>query len=110
VLISAARAIGFAAEVASIPYDLAYLRALGVETMTPEGAAVWPGIYAVDVIGKPHYYDDSYSRRELTWSPSVGSLEQEMPAMVAWLTRLPGVAEALVQPAGAVGAISPPGR
>jgi nucleoside-diphosphate-sugar epimerase len=110
VLISAARAIGFAAEVASIPYDLAYLRALGVETMTPEGAAVWPGIYAVDVIGKPHYYDDSYSRRELTWSPSVGSVEQEMPAMVPWLTRLPGVAEALVQPAGAVGAISPPGR
>jgi nucleoside-diphosphate-sugar epimerase len=110
VLISAARAIGFAAEVASIPYDLAYLRALGVETMTPEGAALWPGIYAVDVIGKPHYYDDSYSRRELTWSPSVGSVEQEMPAMVPWLTRLPGVAEALVQPAGAVGAISPPGR
>jgi nucleoside-diphosphate-sugar epimerase len=110
VLISAARAIGFAAEVASIPYDLAYLRALGVETMTPEGAALWPGIYAVDVMGKPHYYDDSYSRRELTWSPSVGSLEQEMPAMVPWLTRLPGVAEALVQPAGPVGAISPPGR
>jgi nucleoside-diphosphate-sugar epimerase len=96
-LVAAARAVGFAAEVASIPYDLAYLRALGVETMTPEGAVVWPGIYAVDVIGKPHYYDDSYSRRELTWSPSVGSFEQEMPAMAPWLARLPEVASVLAE-------------
>jgi dihydroflavonol-4-reductase len=96
-LVSAARAVGFAAEVASIPYDIAYLRALGVETMTPEGAVVWPGLYATDVLGKPHYYDDSYSRRELTWSPSVGSFEQEMPAMAPWLARLPAVAGALAQ-------------
>jgi nucleoside-diphosphate-sugar epimerase len=110
VLISAARAVGFAAELASIPYDLAYLRALGVEATTPEGAVIWPGVYAVDLIGKPHYYDDSYSRRELTWSPSVGSIEQEMPAMAQWLARLPEVAKAMAQPAGAVEAISPPGR
>jgi len=109
-LVSAARAVGFAAEVASIPYDLAYLRALGVETMTPEGAVVWPGIYAVDVIGKPHYYDDSYSRRELTWSPSVGSFEQEMPAMAPWLARLPEVAAVLAEQPVDAGATSPPGR
>jgi nucleoside-diphosphate-sugar epimerase len=109
-VVSAARAVGFAAEVASIPYDLAYLRALGIDTMTPEGAIVWPGIYAVDVIGKPHYYDDSYSRRELTWSPSVGSLEQEMPAMAPWLARLPEVASALVKAPKPAEAISPRGR
>ena len=109
-LVSAARAVGFAAEVASIPYDLAYLRALGVETMTPEGAVVWPGIYAVDVIGKPHYYDDSYSRRELTWSPSVGSFVQEIPAMAPWLARLPEVAAALAEQPVDAGAISPRGR
>jgi hypothetical protein len=39
----------------------------------------------VDVIAKPHFYDDSVSRRELTWSPSVGSFEQEMPSMAQWL-------------------------
>ncbi len=106
-LISAARSVGFAAEVASIPYDLAYLRALGVETLTPPGAAVWPGIFGVDVIGKPHYFDDSYSRRELTWSPSVGSFEQEIPALAQWLARLPEVAAALVETPLAT---SPPGK
>ena len=111
VLNSAARAVGFAAEIASVPYDLAYVRALGAETLTPEGAAVWPGIYAVDVIGKPHYYDDSYSRRELTWSPSVGSIEQEMPAMTPWLSQLPEVSAAMREAAAVGGeATSPPGR
>jgi nucleoside-diphosphate-sugar epimerase len=109
-LVSAARSVGFAAEVGSIPYDLAFLRALGVETMAPEGAAVWPGAFAVDVIGRSRTYDDSYSRRELTWSPSVGSLEQEMPAMAPWLSRLPEVAEALAraETPGAEAAVTSP--
>ena len=111
-LTSAARAVGFAVEVVSVPYDVAYVRALAAETLSAPGAAVWPGIYAVDIIGKPHYYDDSYSRRELTWSPSVGSFEQDMPAMTPWLSRLPDVAAALVQPpVGRGGEVtSPPGR
>jgi nucleoside-diphosphate-sugar epimerase len=92
---SAARAIGLEGDVLSVPYDLLYLRALAVETITPSGAVVWPGVYTVDVMGKPHYYDDSHSRRELTWSPSVGSFEQEMPQMASWLTNLPSVADAL---------------
>ena len=92
---SATRAIGIGADIVSVPYDLVYLRALAVETVTATGAVVWPGIYAVDVIGKPHYFDDSHSRRELTWSPSTGSFEQEMPQMAAWLASLPGVASAL---------------
>jgi nucleoside-diphosphate-sugar epimerase len=112
ILMSAARAVGYAAEIGSIPYDLAFLRALGVETMAPEGAPVWPGIFAVDVIGRSRTYDDSYSRRELTWSPSVGSVEQEMPAMAPWLARLPEVAEALAhdQSPSVGAATSPRGR
>ena len=92
---SAARAAGFAPDIAGLPYDIAYMRALAAETTTAEGAVVWPGAFAVDVLGKPHQYDDSSSRRQLTWSPSVGSFEQEMPAMSRWLTSLPEVAAAL---------------
>jgi nucleoside-diphosphate-sugar epimerase len=109
-LTSAARAVGFAAEIGSVPYDLAYVRALAAETLTAEGAAAWPSIYGVDVIGKPHFYDTSYSRRELTWSPSVGSFEQEMPAMARWLARLPEVSAAIAADASPAGATSPPGR
>ena len=99
---SAARAAGIKAAIGSLPYDLAYLKALATETVTRQGAVVWPGVYAIDVIGKPHYYDDSHSRRELTWSPSVGSFEQEMPQMAGWLEGLTG------RPAGAL--TSPPDR
>jgi hypothetical protein len=83
-LLSAARAVGFAAEIGGVPYDLAYLRSLAVESMTAIGAVVWPGIY-----------DDSQSRRQLTWSPSVGSFEQEMPSMGPWLSKLPEVQAAI---------------
>ena len=84
----------------NLPYDLLYLRALATEMITAPGSVVWPGVYATDVIGKPHQYDDSQSRRDLTWSPSVGSFEQEMPRMSSWLSRLPEVAAALA--AGAI--------
>jgi nucleoside-diphosphate-sugar epimerase len=112
-LVSAARSVGFAVDVGTVPYNVAYLRALGAETVTAAGAAVWPGIFAVDLLGRPRSYDDSHSRRELTWSPSVGSFEQEMPGMALWLARLPEVAAALADPTGAAGtagATSPPGR
>ena len=109
-LISAARAVGFAAEVAAIPYDVAYVRALAAEKLTGYGSVIWPGIYGTDVIGKPHFYDDSHSRRELTWSPSVGSLEQEVPLMAPWLGRLPEVARFLAAEASAGGVTSPPDR
>ena len=62
------------------------------------------------VLGKPHQYDDSYSRRELTWSPSVGSFEQEIPAMARWLTRLPVVAAVLAEQPASAGATSLRGR
>ena len=92
---SAVRAVGVGGTIVNLPYDLMSLRALALETVTAPGAVVWPGTYATDVLGKPHYYDDSQSRRDLTWSPSVGSFEQEMPRMAAWLSRLPDVAAAL---------------
>jgi nucleoside-diphosphate-sugar epimerase len=82
---SAARSVGIEPQISSMPYDLAYLKALLTESVTARGAVVWPGIYAVDVLAKPHYYDDSHSRRELTWSPSVGSFDQEMPQMAKYL-------------------------
>jgi 2-alkyl-3-oxoalkanoate reductase len=85
---SAARSVGLEPDISSMPYDLAYLKALATEAVTARGAVVWPGIYAVDVLAKPHYYDDSHSRRELTWSPSVGSFEQEMPKMATYLAGL----------------------
>jgi nucleoside-diphosphate-sugar epimerase len=85
---SASLAAGIKADILSVPYDLAYLKALATETVTSPGAVVWPGIYSVDVIGKPHYYDDSHSRRELTWSPSVGSFDQEIPQMATYLAGL----------------------
>ncbi|MFI5283992.1 MAG: NAD-dependent epimerase/dehydratase family protein [Candidatus Dormibacterales bacterium] len=92
---TAARAVGFTAEIGGIPYDVAFLGALARETMSRKVGGVWPGVYAVDVLGKPHHYDDSWSRRELTWSPSVGSFEQAMPGIAPWLGSLPEVAAAL---------------
>jgi 2-alkyl-3-oxoalkanoate reductase len=92
---SAVRAVGVGGTIVNLPYDLLYLRAVAMEAVTAPGAVVWPGTFAIDVLGKPHYCDDSQSRRDLTWSPSVGSFEQEMPRMAAWLSRLPDVAAAL---------------
>jgi nucleoside-diphosphate-sugar epimerase len=87
---SAAGSIGITPDISSMPYDLAYLKALATEAVTAQGAVVWPGIYAVDVLAKPHYYDDSRSRRELTWSPSVGSFDQDIPQMARYLAGVTG--------------------
>src|SRR5581483_2600072 len=86
----AAATLEVQASVGGLPYDLAYIRGLSEQAVTAHGAPLWPGVYAVDVIGKPHLYDDSQSRRDLTWSPSVGSFDQEMPRMVDWLDELVG--------------------
>ncbi len=92
---SAVRAVGVGGTIVNLPYDLLYLRAVAMETFSPSGGVVWPGTYAVDVLGRTRLFDDSLSRRELTWSPSVGSFEQEMPMMAGWLSRLPDVSAAL---------------
>jgi nucleoside-diphosphate-sugar epimerase len=90
----ATHAIEIPCSLGSLPYDVAFLRGLAEEVVTATGAVVWPGVYAVDVIGKPHLYDDSLSRRELTWSPSTGSFEQEMPLLAPWLSGLASAAKA----------------
>jgi len=105
---SAIRAVGLGGTIVNMPYDVMYMRALAIEMATAPGAVVWPGTYAVDVLGRHRFYDDSFSRRALTWSPSVGSFEQEMPRMTAWLSGLPEVAAALAR--DEMGATSPPGR
>jgi nucleoside-diphosphate-sugar epimerase len=87
---ASARYAGMRLQIVSIPYALANLRAAATEMVTASGAVAWPSTFAVDVIGKPHRFDDSKSRRELTWSPMVGSFEQEMPQMTAWLGELVG--------------------
>ena len=97
VLESIGRAVDVPCEVSSLPYDLAYLRALGEEMFTPAGAPLWPGIYAVDVLSKPRFYDDSRSRRELTWSPSTGSFDQDLAQMTPWLSDLAREAKAAVR-------------
>ncbi len=97
VLESIGRAVDVPCEVSSVPYDLAYLRALGEEMFTPAGAPLWPGIYAVDVLSKPRFYDDSRSRRELTWSPSTGSFDQDLAKMTPWLSDLVREAKAAVR-------------
>lgn len=88
-----ARALEIPCSIGPLPYDLAFLRGLGEEIVTGSGAPIWPGLYAVDVIGKPHLYDDSLSRRELTWSPSTGSFEQDMPQLAPWLGTLVAAAK-----------------
>jgi nucleoside-diphosphate-sugar epimerase len=112
-VVAAARAVGFAVDVGSMPYDIFFVRALVTETLAGGGRQLWPGTFAIDVLGRQHLYDDSHSRRELTWSPSVGSFDQDLPAMARWLSQIPEVAAAIAAaPAEAeeVGATSPRGR
>lgn len=112
-VIAAARAVGFAVDVGSIPSDIFFVRAMATEAFASSGRPVWPGTFAVDVLGRQRLYDDSHSRRELTWSPTVGSFDQDLPAMARWLSQIPEVAAAIAAaPADAeeMGATSPRGR
>src|SRR6266581_590234 len=43
---SSARGAGVGADIVSLPYDFAYLRALMTEITAARGASVWPGVYA----------------------------------------------------------------
>ena len=81
---TAAMELGFQAQVQPVPFDLAFMHALGRELATGFGRACWPNAYAVDAFGKPHLYDDSRSRRQLTWSPQVGSFAEAIPDVVRW--------------------------
>jgi nucleoside-diphosphate-sugar epimerase len=93
-----ARNLGIKCSLATMPYDLAFLRALAREATIAPGAISTLNLYELDAIGKPRYYDDSRSRRQLTWSPAVGSFDQAIPRMTDWLQTLPGDAEAKTLP------------
>ena len=67
-----------------MPYDIALLGAAARELATGFGRSCWPNRYAVDAFGRPHVYDDSRSRRQLTWSPQVGSFQEVIGEAARW--------------------------
>ena len=91
------RALEVPVRVFGIPYDLAYVLAGAQEWMTPYRARSWPGLFGVDLFGKPRLFDDSRSRRSLSWSPQVGSFGQVAGELAAFYGRkgrpLPAPAE-----------------
>jgi nucleoside-diphosphate-sugar epimerase len=73
---TASAALRIPVHVQPMPFDVAYLAAAARELTTGFGQSCWPNRYAVDAFGRPHLYDDSRSRRQLTWSPQVGSFSE----------------------------------
>lgn len=80
----AAHVLRVPARLPSVPYDLAFLGAAIRELRTPAGAECWPNLLAVDLVGKPHVYDGARTRRELVWSPQVGSFDEGVGELCAW--------------------------
>ena len=81
----AATALRLPVRFVDVPYDLVYLRTAFREWRTPEGAVCWPNRYVVDVIGRSHIIEDGLSRRELSWSPTIGSLEEARAELMEWV-------------------------
>jgi nucleoside-diphosphate-sugar epimerase len=67
---------------AEVPYDLLYLRTALREWRTPPGRVCWPNRYVVDVLGRSHVLEDGISRRELSWSPTIGSFEEGLRELI----------------------------
>ena len=96
-LTMAAAVMGIPARIASIPYDLAYVEAAVRWLRARGGEACWPNHYGLDMLAKSHVYDDAGSRRDLSWSPQVGSFDEGVMELASWSQQLPRVAAA---PAG----------
>ncbi len=84
----AAHVLGVPPRGQGVPYDLAYLAAGLRELRTAAGAECWPNLFAVDLVGKEHLYDDGRSRRELVWSPKIGSFEEGVMELAGWYRSL----------------------
>ena len=84
----AAHVLGIEPRVLGVAYDLAYLGAALRELRTPAGQECWPNLMQVDVLSKPHLYDGGRTRRELVWSPQVGSFEEGVMELAAWYRSL----------------------
>lgn len=114
-LLMAAAVLGVAPVVKSIPYDLAYLAARARWLRARSGEVCWPNPYTLDLLAKSHTYDDGLSRRELSWSPQVGSFDEGVVELVKWFQArpqpLPLDAGATSPQGGEVDALSaPPGK
>jgi nucleoside-diphosphate-sugar epimerase len=78
----AAVALRLPVRFAEIPYDFLYLQTALRELMTPHGHVCWPNRYAVDLLGRGHVLEDGISRRELSWSPTIGSFAEGLNELV----------------------------
>ncbi len=70
--------------IGSLPYDFAYVAAAIRELRTPVGSDCWPNLLTVDLQGKAHLYDGGRTRRELVWSPQIGSFDEGLLELCAW--------------------------
>jgi nucleoside-diphosphate-sugar epimerase len=81
----AATALKLPVRFVEAPYDLLYLRTALREWRTPHNRECWPNRYVVDVLGRSHLLEDGISRRELSWSPTIGSFEEGIGDLVEGL-------------------------
>jgi nucleoside-diphosphate-sugar epimerase len=84
----AAHVLGVAPRAHSIPYDLAYLAAALRQIRSPFGVECWPNLLTVDLQSKEHLYDGGRTRRELVWSPKIGSFEEGVMELANWYRSL----------------------
>ncbi|HEX6547522.1 MAG TPA: NAD-dependent epimerase/dehydratase family protein [Candidatus Dormibacteraeota bacterium] len=85
---AAAAVLGVAPRIGSVPYDLAYLGASLRELRTAVGSECWPSHLSLDLLAKPRRLEGGRSRRELTWSPQVGSFAEGVAELAAWYRSL----------------------
>lgn len=85
VIKSVAEGLRLPARIVEVPYDLAYLTATVRQWRTPPGQECWPNPYIVDLLGRSHLLEDGLSRRDLSWSPLVGSLAEAVGDVVEWV-------------------------
>jgi nucleoside-diphosphate-sugar epimerase len=78
----AAVALRLPVRFAEVPYDFLYLQTAFREWSTPHGKVCWPNRYVVDLLGRSHLLEDGISRRELSWSPTIGSFEEGLGELV----------------------------
>ncbi len=109
-LLMAAAVMGVPAKIASIPYDLAYIAAGARWLKARGGEECWPNPYGLDLLAKSHVYDDGHSRRDLSWSPQVGSFDEGVMELVKWFREFRHAAGAPAPVAPSTSPTSPQGK
>jgi nucleoside-diphosphate-sugar epimerase len=84
-------------------YDLAYLGASSRWLRTRVGRVCWPTPFVVDLLSRAQVVEDGWARRELSWSPQVGTFEAGLAELPEWHPDTVAVAEpgAVTWPEGA---------